>query len=159
MPHPHTMIRNPETPSHLHGLSSVAITCQLDVVGVTGIRPERLIEVASRLLMAEGLAVNMGSESRLVISIATELRPEHGQLVYGVVVALQDPAILKRHAADGLECIVDSWRHQRATGVIFFPYTEAVVREALGQEAMRQVLDFLQDWKGENRPPAGPVLH
>ena len=154
--HPHTLIRNPRAPNNLTGLASVALDSQIDVEGVAGVRADRLLEVAGRLITGKGLRVDPASPSRLVIGIATELRPDHAHLIYGVEVVLKDRAVLHRDGRRNVEAVVDSWRHQKSTGVIFLPLSESVIRESLGQEAMRQVLAFLEDWQTHN---VAPPLH
>lgn len=153
MIHRRTMIRNPQTASNLAGLTSVALACEIDVEGVSGVRADRLMEVAGRLITGKGLAVDPGSSSRLVIGIATEMRPDQEHMIYGVEVVLKDRAVLDRAGQRHIEAVVDTWRFQKQTGVVFLPHSEAVIRESLGQEAIRQVLAFLEDWQAHNVAP------
>jgi hypothetical protein len=150
MYHPPTLIRNPRVPNNLSGLASVALACEIDVEGVAGVRADRLLEVAHRLVTGKGLSVDSASPSRLVMGIATELRPDHAHMIYGVEVVLKERAVLHRDGQRYVDAFVDSWRHQKSTGVIFLPHSEPVIGEALGQEAVRQLLAFLDDWQIHN---------
>jgi hypothetical protein len=148
-----TILRDSRLPDNLKGLAAISLACQIDAQGISGMSEARLAAAARQLIEQRGLALSSSNAPVLTVGISTELRSAPLSLVYGVEVVLREQAGVSRASGVLSQHIVETWRHQTMSGVLFAPVVEDNAREMLGQEALRQVTVFLDDWATINTLP------
>lgn len=148
--------RDPRIPANLAGVDAVSVHCHVDTGSHFDVCPRRLKQQVEDRLRCAGLRTCDADERKLILNVLAEHVRDQCEdfLRYTVELCLREPASLALRPCKPLQGRVDSWRHQPATGVIFPPYCGCEIKErisaGLERAALKQVDDFVGDWKQEN---------